>query len=223
MGEYGKSRCELTTGKRRFLAHKQILKWPQIRAVFIGHVSKTEAVVRSLVESMQHLELEYDDKVKAIMFLYNTLGKDERRVSQETGLSLRKVRDFILIEARATPAMKLWIKNHKASPADVKRAIRAAQDNLDKAEELLKLIIKYKPTTHQKRRLVLYGERDRKASAADILEKAMKPHVEENIIITLADGLRKGLSKATKSLEMEPEELVAKVLTDWLGNQGFVA
>jgi hypothetical protein len=51
----------------------------------------------------------------------------------------------------------------------------------------------------------------------------MKTHVEENIIITLPDDLRKALSKATKSLDMEPDELAAKVLTDWLRNQGFVA
>jgi ParB family chromosome partitioning protein len=222
MGEFGKPPYELISGQRRFLAHKQILKWPQIRAVFVGHLSKTEAVVRSLVENMQRLDLEYEDTANAVTFLYNKLDKNERKVSEETGLSLRKVRDFILIEARATPAMKSWIKNRKASPADVKRAIRAAQDNLDKAEQLLKLIIEYKPTAHQKRRIVLYGERDKKASAADILKEAMKPHVEENIIITLPDELRKALLKATKSLEMEPDELAAKILTEWLKNQGFV-
>ena len=172
---------------------------------------------------MQRLELEYDDAAKAVTFLYGKFGKDERSVAQETGLSLRKVRDFILIEARATPNMKTWLRNHKASPADVKRAIRAAQDNLKKAEELLELIIKYKPTAHQKRRIVTYGERDRNASAKNILEQAMKPHVEQNIIITLPDDLRQGLLKATKSLDMEADELAAKVLTDWLRNQGFVA
>jgi ParB family chromosome partitioning protein len=223
MGEHGKPPYCLISGQRRFLAHQQILKYPKIRAVFVGNLSKTEAVVRSLVENMQRLELEYDDTAKAVTFLYGKLGKDERKVSQETGLSLRKVRDFILIEARATSTMKSWLKNHKVSPADVKRAIRAAQDNLQKAEELLELIIKYKPTAHQRKRIVLYGERDKRATAENILEQAMKPHVEENIIISLPDDIRQGLLKATKSLEMEPDELAAKVLSDWLRNQGFVA
>jgi len=221
-GEYGSPPYKLISGQRRFLAHKQILKTKAIRAVFVGKLSHTDAVVRSLVENMQRLELEYDDTARAVTLLYDKFGKNERKVVEETGLSLRKVRDFILIEARATPTMKAWIKSHKATPADVKRAIRAAQDDLKKAEELLRLIIKYKPTAHQKRRIVRYGESDQKASAEDILEQAMKPHVEQNIIITLPDDLRAGLLKATKSLEMEPDELAAKVLTDWLRNQGFV-
>ena len=222
MGEYGRPPYKLISGQRRFLAHKQILKTKTIPAVFVGNLSSTDAVVRSLVENMQRVELEYDDTAKAVTFLYEKFGKDERKVVVETGLSLRKVRDFILIEARATPVMKSLLKKRKATPADIKRAIRAAQDDLAKAEELLELIIKYKPTAHQKRRLVAYGEGHKRASAKDLLEQAMKPHVEENLIITLPDDLREALLKATKSLDMEPDELAAKVLTDWLRNQGFV-
>jgi ParB family chromosome partitioning protein len=223
MGDYDSPPYKLISGQRRFLAHQKILKWPTIQAVFTGKLSKPEAVVRSLVENLQRLELEYEDTAEAVTYLYNKFGKDERRVHQETGLSLRKVRDFILIEARATPKMKEYLKTRKVSPVDVKRAIRAAQDNLKKAEELVELIIKYNPTAHQKRRLVSYGEHQKGATARDILERAMKPHVEQNIIISLPEDLRKGLVKATKHLEMEPEELATKVITDWLRAQGFVS
>jgi ParB family transcriptional regulator, chromosome partitioning protein len=221
-GEFGTPPYDLITGQRRFLAHEQ-LKSPTIRAVFAGNLSKTQAVVRSLVENLQRLDLEYDDTSKAVTYLYEKLGKDVTAVHKETGLSLRKIRDFILIEARATPKMKSLLKQRKVKPADVKRAIRAAQDNLKKAEELLELMVKYKPTSHQKRRLVMYGERKKGASAKHILEEAMKPHVEQNIIISLPDELREALVKATKSLSIEPEELAAKILTDWLRSQGFVA
>lgn len=219
-GEVGNPPYELISGQRRFLAHEQILKARTIRAVFAGKLSKTDAVVRSLVENMQRLELEYDDTAKAVTYLYEKLG-DERKVHVETGLSLRKVRDFILIEARATPKMKAMLKAHKVSAADIKRAIRAAQDNLKKAEELVDLIVKHNPTTHQKRRLVLYGEQSKAASAANILSQAMKPHVEQNIMISLPEELRIALTKATKSMDMEPEELAEKVLGDWLRDQGY--
>jgi ParB family chromosome partitioning protein len=222
-GEYGNPPYELITGQRRFLAHQQILKRPTIRAVFAGNLSKDDALVRSLVENLQRLELEYQDTARAVTHLYKTLGKDIQAVHKETGLSVRKIRDFILIHERATPKMKSLLKRRKVSPADVKRAIRAAQDNLKKAEELLELIIKYKPTTHQKRRLVTYGEQEKTASAKQILKRAMQPHVEQNIIISLPDDLRHALLKATKSLSVEPEELAAKVLGDWLHAQGFVA
>ncbi len=220
-GVYGKPPYELITGQRRFLAHEQILKWPTIRAVFTGNLSESESVVRSLVENLQRVQLGYEDTSKAVTYLYKEYSGDERRVHKETGLSLRKVRDYILIEARATPKIKTLLKSGKISPADVKRAIHAAQDNLKKAEELVDLIIKHKPTTHQKARLVTYGEADKGASAERLLRQAMKPHVEQNLIISLPEALREALIKATSSLSMEPAELAAKVLGDWLRSEGF--
>jgi ParB family chromosome partitioning protein len=221
-GHHGDPPYELVSGQRRFLAH-ETLKLPTIRAVFAGNLSKTQAVVHSLVENLQRLELEYHDTAQAVTYLYRKLGKDVNAVHQETGLSLRKIRDFILIEARATPRMKSLLEKKKVSPADVKRAIRAAQDNLAKAEELLELIVKYQPTVHQKRRIVMYGEQKKGATAKHILEEAMKPHVEQNIIISLPDDIRDALVKATESLSIEPEELATKVLSDWLRDQGFIA
>jgi ParB family chromosome partitioning protein len=222
LGEYGKPPYELISGQRRFIAHQKILKLPNIRAVFAGRLSKTQQVVRSLVENLQRRELEYIDTAKAVTQLYKDFGKDEHKVHEETGLSLRKIRDLILIDERATPKMRTFLKAGKVKPADVKRAIRAAQDNLKKAEELLELIIEYKPTAHQKRRLVMYGEQDGRASADKILREAMKPHVEQSIVIALPDDIRAALTKATKSTSMEPEELAVKVLGDWLRDQGFI-
>jgi len=48
--------------------------------------------------------------------------------------------------------MKAYLRAGKVSPIDLKRAIRAAQDNLKKAEQLVDLIIERQPTAHQKRR-----------------------------------------------------------------------
>jgi|ERR1035438_3898896 ParB family chromosome partitioning protein len=220
LGEYGHPPYHLITGQRRFLAHK-LLKEKTIRAVFAGPLTRTQAVVRSLVENLQRVDLDYQDTAKAITELYESLGRDERKVEKETGLSLRKVREYVLIQAKATPKMKQLLKARKVSPADVKRALRAAQDNLKKAEELLDLIIDLRPTSHQKRRIVEYAERDTAASAREIITEAMKPHVEENIIITLPDDVREALKIATTKLAMEPEELASKILSDWLRAQGF--
>ena len=221
IGQYGDTPYKLISGQRRFLAHQKLGK-SHIRAVFVGTLSETEAVVKSLVENMQRRDLDYNDTAKAITYLYEKCNKDEHRVHKETGLSIRKIRDLILIQARATPKMKDLMQKNKVSPVDVKRAIRAAQGNLEKAEKLVDLIIEYKPTTHQKRRLVKYGEMNNRATASKILEEAMQPHVEQSILISLPDEVRRGLITATKSMSMEAEELAAKVLADWLRNQGFL-
>lgn len=223
IGVPGNPPYELISGQRRYLAHKQILHAPTIRAVFAADsLSETEAVVQSLVENLQRVELEYADTAKAITFLYKKFGKDESKVQRETGLSLRKIRDFILIDARATVRMKNLMRDKEVTPVDVKRAIRAAQDDLKKAEALLDLIAKNKPTAHQKRRLVLYGEGHRRASAESIFKEAMEPQVEQNIIVSVPDDVRAALLHATKLLQMEPEELTVKVLGDWLREQGFL-
>jgi ParB/RepB/Spo0J family partition protein len=220
LGELGKPPYELISGQRRLLAHR-LLKTKTIKAVFAGTLTRTQAVVRSLVENLQRVELDYRDTAKAITELYKSFGNDESRVEKETGLSIRKIREYILIEAQATPKMKQLLLAHKVSPADVKRALRAAQDNLRKAEELLDLIVELKPTSHQKRRIVDYAEQRKSATAKQIIAEAMKPHVEENIIISLPEDVREALKKATEKLAMEPEELASKILRDWLRTQGF--
>lgn len=222
LGEYGKPPYKLISGQRRFLAHKKILDAESIRAVFAGKLDKTQTIIRSLVENLQRVELEYVDTAKAITTLYEKFDGDEEKVQKETGLSIRKIREYVMIEAQASPKMKTMLKAGDVTASDVKRALRAAQDNIKKAEALLDLIVELQPTSHQKRRLVQYGEQNRKATAKSILDAAMKPHVEENIVINLPEDVRSGLQKATKKMSMEPEELASQVLTDWLSAQGFM-
>ncbi len=222
VGEYGKPPYELISGQRRFLAHQR-LRRRNIRAVFVAkNLDRTQAIVRSLVENLQRVELEYADTMKAVTFLYKQLG-NEKKVQEATGLSLRKIQDYIEIEERATPKMKRLIEAGDVKPVDVKRAIRAAQDDLNKAQELLDLMAKHKNelTTDQKRRIVTYGGSHKNASAKSIFDEARKPQIEQKIIVTLPENMRAALHKATMSLEMAPAELAAKILSDWLDAKGF--
>lgn len=221
LGGFGHPKYKLITGQRRYLAH-ELLKKKTIRAVFAGNLSKTQAVVRSLVENLQRVELDYADTARAITDLYKEFDRDEYRVQRETGLSIRKIREYIQIEAQATHRMKSLIHSGKVSPTDVKRAIGASQGNSKKAEEIVELIIELKPTRHQKNRIALYGQESRSSSARQIMKEAMKPHVEETIVISLSDDIRKALQRATRKLSMEAEDLASKILSDWLASQGFI-
>lgn len=219
-GEYGKPPYKLISGQRRFLAHERILKKEKILAVFAGTLTRTEAIIRSLVENLQRAELEYGDTSRAVTELFNELGTIDA-VQESTGLSKKRIKDHLLIEARASTKMKSLLHEGKVSPADVKRALQAAQDDIQKAEELLDLIIAYSPTAHVKRRLIHYGNTSPAASAVEIFENAVKPHVEQKIVISISDELRGALEKATRSMEMEPSDLAEKVLSEWLKDQGF--
>jgi len=211
---------ELIAGQRRFLAHK-FLKAETIKAVFAGNLDKTNIILRSLIENMQRVELDYADTSDAITHLFNKFGKNERKVAQETGLSLRRVREYISIDALASEKIKEQLKKKKITPIDVKRALRAAKNNIPKAERLIDLIIDVKPTPDQKKRIPDFGARLENASAEKILEEAMRVPVQKSIVLTLSDAVREGLNRATAELKIEPDELAAKVLQEWLTTQGF--
>jgi ParB family chromosome partitioning protein len=219
-GEHGHPPYQLISGQRRLLAHERILKAKSIRAVFVGKLSRTEAIIRSLVENLQRKDLEFRDTSAAITELYRDLG-DENAIKEATGLSIRTIRDHLMIEARATPKMKDYLAQHKVTPADVKRSLLAAQDNIAKAEDLLDLIVEFQPTSHQKRRLVTYGTQLPNAKAEEIFENAVKPHVEQKIVIALTEDVRRSLAKATESLEVEPAELAEQIIIEWLEREGF--
>lgn len=210
----------LIAGQRRLHAHQK-LGVKTIKAVFAGRVNRTEAVVRSLVENMTRLDLDYEDTSRAVTHLFYKFGKDDRRVATETGLSLKRVRDFLAIEEQASPHMKALLRSRKVSMIDVKRVLRAALNDLKKADRMLDLIVDFKPTVHQKKRLVEYGTKLKHASADQIVTEAMKPHIDRNLILSLTDELLEAMLLATKKHKMEAEELATQVLEEWLQHEGF--
>ena len=219
LGFYDKPPYKLIAGQRRFLAHQKILNKKTIRAVFAGKLDKVQSIICSLVENLQRVELNHADTAKAITMLYTKFNKDERKVQKETGLSLQRVRDYIFIEEQASSKMKEKLKHKKVTPVDVKRALRAAQGDITKADKLLDLMEEYPLTKYQKKRIVEYGERDKKATAKQIMEDASLPRVEQSIMVTLPEEVRKGLEKATKKLSKEAKDIVSKVLQKWLSDQ----
>ena len=221
---------KLIVGQRRFLAHKNILakkdrEWQRIRAVFAGDLDPTEATIRSLVENMHRADLNHADAARAITALFKQHGgkynRDDRRVARETGLSLQRVRQYIEIEELASPAMKKALKAQRVTPIDVKRALRAAGGNIAKAERLLDLMVEHELTPYEKRRMVEVGQSDLEASAPRIVKEAQRPRVEEVLMVSLPEDLRSALQLAVQELDMEPEEVAAQAIKDWLSDQGF--
>jgi ParB family transcriptional regulator, chromosome partitioning protein len=219
IGEFGEPKYDLIVGQRRFLAHKFLGK-REIKATFVKEMSDTDAKVRSLAENMCRVELTYKDAADAITALYKKFGRDDRKVARETGLSLQKIRQYIYIEERASAATKQKLRQRKVQPVDVHRALQAASDDVDKADQLLERMQKY--DKYQKQRMVEYGRQNPKASVKDIEAKALEPTVERKLVVKLSDKARSGLAQAAKKMSMEPDELAAKAVEEWLATQGFI-
>ena len=222
-GEYGRGPYKLIIGQRRYLAHKDILRKRTIKATFAGRITNTQAAIRSLAENLCRVELSYADAADAITALYKRFERDERRVHRETGLSLQKVRQYIYIEERASQETKKKLRAKKVKPVDVQRALRAASDDIGKADQLLELMKKHELDKHQKSRMVEYGREHPRASAGKIVERAKAPVVEQSFIVKLSERARTGLLAAARKLATAPDELAARAVEEWLSSKGFVS
>ena len=222
-GECGRGPYKLIIGQRRYLAHKDILRKRTIKATFAGRITNTQAAIRSLAENLCRVELSYADAAKAITGLYKRFGRDDQRVHTETGLSLQKVRQYIYIEERASAKTKAKLRGRKVEPVDVQRALHAASDDIDKADQLLELMKKHKLDKHQKSRMVKYGKEHPRASAGTIVERAKAPVVEQSFVVKLSERGRTGLLAAAKKLATAPDELAARAVEEWLSSKGFVS
>ncbi len=222
MGKYGNPPYELIIGQRRFLAHKNILHKKKIRAVFVEKLNQVQATIRSLVENMTRTDLNHANAAEAITFLYKRLGKDERKVKTETGLSLQRIRQYVDIGELASTKMKDKLRSRKVTPVDVQRVLRAASGDIDKADRLLEKMEKQKLTPYQKKRMVEYGEKHPHAHDDTIIEEAQRQVVERTILVKLSDQARAGLEKAAEKLAMSPDEVAAHAVEDWLSRKGFI-
>jgi ParB/RepB/Spo0J family partition protein len=220
IGEYLKPKYRLIVGQRRFLAHRDILNAKEIRATFVKEMGDTEAKICSLTENLCRVELTYKDAADAITALYKVFGRNDRRVARETGLSLQKVRQYIYIEERASAQTKRRLREKKVKPVDVQRALRAACDDIDKADALLERMKDY--DKYQKQRMVEYGRQHPTASAREIVARAEEPTVERQLIVRLSDKARSGLATAAQKMSMEPDEVAAKAVEEWLSTRGFI-
>jgi len=221
-GEYGKPPYELIIGQRRYCALRDILKAETIKATFAGYISPLNAKIRSLAENMVRSELSYEDTADAVTALYKELGRNDQKVSEKTGLSLRKVRQFIYIEERASEKTRKELRDGKVQPADVQRALRAASDDIAKADRLLELMKKHHLDRYQKSRLVDVGLANPKASPEKIIELAKPPAIEKVYMVRLPEKVHAALLTASKSLAHTPDELAAQAVEEWLKEKGFL-
>jgi ParB/RepB/Spo0J family partition protein len=220
IGEYGKPKYHLIVGQRRFLARRNILRASHIKAIFVKEMTDTQAKVWSLAENMCRAELTYRDAADAITALYKAFGRNDKKVARETGLSLQKVRQYIYIEERASAETKRKLRQGEVKPVDVQRALRAASDDIDKADHLLERMEKF--DKYQKQRMVDYGRQNPKASVREIVAKAVEPTVERQLLVKLSERARSGLAVAAKKMYMEPEEVASRAVEEWLSTQGFI-
>jgi ParB family transcriptional regulator, chromosome partitioning protein len=210
---------DVVVGKRRFLAH-QLLKVDTIKAVFTGQINDTEAIILSLSENMLRQEMNHVDIMKAVTSLYEEFGKDEKKVHQKTGLSIRTIRSYITVEAQATTKLKQLITERSISLSDAKRAIEASGGDTNKADILIDEIVKM--TKHEKTRMRGDAQTNPNATVKEIVKNALTPKFEERLTLSLSFALANALKKAHEDLGLDKEIIGLDSLATWLKTNDFL-
>ena len=218
MGVWGKPKYHLIVGQRRFLAH-QLLNRTTIMARFVRPGSKDDAKILSLIENLQRVEVGYDDIAKAVTHLFMKY-RDAGKVAKILNLNLRTVHEYIRITLFATPKVKQALsKNPRLKPV-AQRALRAAQNDPQKAEKLFFAVQKLAPD--DQRRIAEFGTSHPKATADELLAEGRKPKVQEKLVLALDDTLRGALGDAQKALSMDWVDIANRALREWLEGKGFL-
>jgi ParB/RepB/Spo0J family partition protein len=210
---------DLIAGSRRFVAHQK-LGCKYIYTVFAGDVSQTQASVLSLAENMHRREPSYEDVTRAVTALYERMGHDDRKVADALDIPLRTVRDHLHLDTIATPEIKKMLATHQISRTDAKRALEAAQGNVDKANALAKKIVNL--TRSAKIRLKEYGLAHKDADADKIVAEAKTPKIREQLVLSLTAQVHSALAKAATAMELDPEEVAKKAVEEWLATNGYL-
>lgn len=219
MGENGKPPYKLIVGQRRFLAHKHLGK-REIIATFTETMQEKDALLFSLAENMQRVELNHADKAEAITRLYNLYNKDEKKVAKELGKPVNTIREYIDIEEQATEKTKALLRSRKLSKTDAIRILNASAGDKNKADKLLDTFRKL--STFEKKKAAEYGKSYPSATVADIDANAKKQRLEETVIIKLPKILDTALIKASKAIRLDKDEVAAKAIEEWLVTNGFM-
>ncbi len=210
---------KIIVGQRRYLAH-MLLGRDKIRAVFSGVEDETDALLYSLAENMQRTEPKYTDTAKAITDLYIHFDRDEYKVKDALGMSVRTIRDFINIEEFSTQKGKQYLEEGEITKADLKRVIQAANGAKEKIDELVDIISSL--SKYEKNRAVSFGQDNPNATVGEIIEDAKKPKLEETVVLNLSINITEAVRKAADELSLDLETLSLNVLTDWLKDNEYL-
>ena len=216
-----KDEFELIVGQRRYLAHKKLGR-KFILAFVDDRMSEDDELIKSLVENVHRVEINHADAARATTALYKRFDKKIEKVKKVSGLSRRRIEQYVDIEEVASPATKRKLKEGKVKPADVQRVIRAAQRNMAKADEMLEMMEKYELDKYQKGRLVEYGEEHPTWSANKIVTESLKPIIERSVVVPLSPKLRDGLQRAVDSCKRGADEIAVEALGEWLRKNGYL-
>lgn len=191
---------EVIAGQRRFLAVKNILGLPTIRALVTdAPVDDADAKALSLTENLLRTDPNRSDTIDACTDLYYKYG-DVKVVAEKTGLPLKRVREYVKT-ARLVPALQELVKQHGLAPATALRAQDAATDDQGNVNEEEAVVLARElgnMSGAQQKAVVKKRQENPETDIDDLIEDAKSGSRVVQILVTMSGEAHQALKQYAK-------------------------
>jgi ParB family chromosome partitioning protein len=217
---------ELLAGQRRYLAHKDILKWQEILAMIIeepkSHMMKKTI---SWLENEARAKMSNKDKLKWIAEMYSekiTISD----IAKTLGVSQDEVKSAINLP-RVPDVVREAVQKGEIDPVTAVRATDAKRFEKGVTPEkdggvvldLAKKMMQNNVTKNQMENMIEYAENNPEADTKELLSEGIK-NVREKLSLELLVNDAKRLERYAKSQEKTKAEAAIDLVIEGLDDHG---
>ena len=212
------NRFELIIGQRRFIAASQ-LGWKKIPALIRSPANLTQGKIISMSENIHRVRLSPRDMSEVCDYLFDELGTP-KAVADALGVGQATVNKYLSYHRIAPEPIKKLVDQKKITVPDAMKIVANVWPDEEKA---VKIAEKMAKMTRPEKERVFDAVREIPEESADkIIETAEKAAIQKEIVIHLSEDYASGLDKASKDLNVDPEDIAKNVVVEWLEENGYV-
>lgn len=209
-------RFELIIGQRRYLASKKIgLK--TIPAIITTVSNETDILIRSFIENIHRLDLEYEDKMTVATELLKKL-KTVNKVAEALGVDRQTVKKYLGYSAVPEPIKKM-VAERKLSASTALRVT----ENISNEKQAIEIAGKIReiPRGEDRTEIIDVAKEnpDKDLKEIEAIAKKRKPR---KITIDFSERIYDALSQASRKYNSDKKIIILEATEDWLKNRGFI-
>jgi ParB family transcriptional regulator, chromosome partitioning protein len=214
---------EIVCGQRRYLAHKQILKWPKIIAGIIEHsIEYEEGLALSASENVVRLDMTRKDLIDLCADLFKRYGTI-RDVVEETKLPYPIVRKYIRFDGLPSDLQEKV--NQSELNVDLAMKVQDAASatgsyNQQEANKLIK-VLKTVDNPIQKK-IIKLRKNNPTVSLDKIVKKAEEPDQTLKLQLVLGESLAKPLRQYAEDEDTDEKTAVEGFIETCLKENGYM-
>ena len=213
---------EIITGQRRFLAHQELEKETIWAAVLDEQVDEITAKVLSVTENLVRRNLHSRDLIDVCTFLYRQYGS-LKAVSEETGLSYSKVRQYVKYD-QLVPQLKKLVDTGEVKLNTALRAQEASSASGEiKPDEAVEFALDMEPMSGAQQSAIVKSRNSSPNRPADeIIEEAKSGGRITQVLITLTSEVHSALGQYAASQNTNSDDAAGMLIREGLSLNNFL-